>query len=66
MRKKIFDLWDIISSYIKYVLLHKWNKLNYRHIRFIEESNWASNNNIKKKLFKKIKSRNKYSENNNI
>jgi hypothetical protein len=63
MKKKLFDIWDIISSYIQYILLHKWNKLNYRHIRFIEEANWVANNNIKRRLLKKIKSRNKYSDN---
>ncbi len=60
MRKKLFDLWDISSSYIKYVVFHRWNKLTYRHLRFIEEADWVSGNSVKRKLLDKIKSLNIY------
>ena len=50
-----FELCDISFAYIKFVLLHRWNKLNQRHIRFIEDSNWTLESKTKHKILVKIK-----------
>lgn len=55
----LFDIQDIAFAYIKYVLLHRWNKLDERHIRFIEEADWSFGSVTKHKLLVKIKKLNK-------
>jgi hypothetical protein len=62
MRLKLFlfQCYDISYAYIKYVLFHRCNKLNERHIRFIDEADWVSDNRFKQKLLVKIKELNNY------
>ena len=62
MRLKLFlfQWYDISYAYIKYVLFHRRNKLNERHIRFIDEADWVSDNRFKQKLLVKIKELNNY------
>ena len=62
MRLKLFlfQCYDISYAYIKYVLFYRCNKLNERHIRFIDEADWVSDNRFKQKLLVKIKELNNY------
>ena len=50
---------DIAFAYTKFVLLHRWNKLNERHIRFIEEADWTFGSETKHNILQKIKKLNK-------
>jgi hypothetical protein len=50
-----FEMCDISFAYTKFVLLHRWNKLNERHIRFIEEADWTFGSETKHKILVKIK-----------
>jgi len=54
-----FEFCDIAFAYTKFVLLHRWNKLNERHIRFIEEADWTFGSETKHNILQKIKSLNK-------
>jgi hypothetical protein len=54
-----FEMCDITFAYTKFVLLHRWNKLNERHIRFIEEADWTFGSETKHNILQKIKKLNK-------
>lgn len=60
LRKFLFDCYDITYAFIVFIVFHKRNTLNERHIRFIDHANWADDNKIKQKLLKKIKELNNY------
>lgn len=55
LRSKIFDIYDISITYVRFVFLHRWNKLNERHFDFLESSGWYLKNEQKRKLYNKIK-----------
>lgn len=51
---------DFIKSYIKYVILHKWNRLDEKYFDLIEK-NWGflPENGLRGWLYRKIKKINK-------
>ncbi len=47
MKIKIIEIYDICYCYIKYILLHKWNKLTPEHFKLIEESGWVADSRLR-------------------
>lgn len=55
LEKFHFDFVDISSTYITFVLLHRWNKVDRRGFEFLDGSKWDAGSKIKKRLYNKIK-----------
>lgn len=49
--KALYWVYDISATYIRYVILRRWNKLNERQVQWLKERNFTG---IRKKLLDKI------------
>jgi hypothetical protein len=52
---KLYELYDVTRTYIRYVILHRWHKLTPRHFRFIEDAGWVGGSKLRQRVYDKMK-----------
>ena len=55
----LWDCWDISATYVTFVLLHRWNKIDRRGFEFLEELGWSCKGKARMWLWDKPRELNK-------